>query len=128
MTPIEPFAGRKPDIQNMHAFGSTCFAYVQVNKKLDPRSEEGIFVGYDTNSSAYLVYFPRHNEVQRVRCVKFLEDLQDENDEFLESPSVLINRKEDMSSEVKGKNASSQKFSKHQHKAANKNAETTGRL
>ena len=62
---------QETDIRNMHAFGSTCFAYVQVKKKLDQRSEEGIFVGYDTNSSAYLVCFPHHNDVQRVRYVKF---------------------------------------------------------
>ena len=90
MTPIEAFTGRKPDIRNMRAFGSTCFSYVQVKKKLDPRSEEGIFVGYDTNSPAHLEYFIHHNEVQSVRCVKFLEDLSDENNELPESSSVLI--------------------------------------
>ena len=47
---IEAFTGRKTNIKNIHAFGSTCFAYVQVKKKLDPHSEEGIFVGSDTNS------------------------------------------------------------------------------
>ena len=57
----------------MHVFGSTCFAYVQKGKKLDARSKKGVFLGYDRESPAYLVYFPEENKVKRVRCVKFLE-------------------------------------------------------
>ena len=40
----------------MHVFGVVCYAYVQNAKKLEPRSKEGIFVGYDKKSPAYLVY------------------------------------------------------------------------
>ena len=42
----------------MHIFGTTCFCYVQKKKKLDPHCEKGIFIGYDKQSPAYLMYFP----------------------------------------------------------------------
>ena len=57
----------------MHVFGAVCYAYVQNPKKLEPRSKEGIFLGYDKNSPAYLVYFPESMNVERVRCVKFFD-------------------------------------------------------
>ena len=72
-TPLEAFIGKRPDVSNMHIFGTTCYGYVQNAKKLDARSKKGIFVGYDRDSPAYLVYYPESNKVERVRCVKFLE-------------------------------------------------------
>ena len=44
---------------------------MQEKKKLDSRCEEAIFVGYDARSPAYLVYYPDHNVVKRIRCVNF---------------------------------------------------------
>ena len=70
-TPFEAISGIKPNLSNMHVFGTACFAYIQNAKKLDPRSKEGIFVGYDKKSPAYLVYYPENNKIERVRCVKF---------------------------------------------------------
>ena len=70
-TPFEALTGKRPNLGNMHVFGSTCFAYVQNAKKLDARSKRGIFVGYDRESPAYLIYYPDVNKVERVRCVKF---------------------------------------------------------
>ena len=46
-TPYEALTGLKPNLSNMHVFGVVCYAYVQNAKKLEPRSKEGIFVGYD---------------------------------------------------------------------------------
>ena len=37
------------------------------------RCRKGIFVGYDKNSPAYLVYHPDTNDVRRCRCVKFTD-------------------------------------------------------
>ena len=71
VTPYESLTGKKPNVNNMNIFGSVCYAYIQNKKKLDPRSEEGVFVGHDGSSPAYLVYFPKTNQVKRVRCVKF---------------------------------------------------------
>lgn len=49
-----------------------CFAFRHLDKgKLDPKCEESIFVGYDKNSPAYLVYYPDKEKVQKHRLVKF---------------------------------------------------------
>ena len=62
----------------MHIFGTICYSYIQEKKKLDPCSEKGIFVGYDGQSPAYVVYFPHNDDVKRVRCVKFTDKFQHE--------------------------------------------------
>ena len=90
-TPFEAFTGSKPNVSNMHVFGSVCYAFVQNAKKLDPRSRQGTFVGYDKGSPAYLVFFSDSNKVERVRCVKFFNesnhepktDLDEQEDELL---------------------------------------------
>ena len=57
----------------MHIFGTTCFCYVQNKTKLDPRCEKGIFVSYDKQSPAYLIYFPETTPIKRVGYVKFTD-------------------------------------------------------
>lgn len=74
--PYEMMTGVKPNLKNMHIFGTYCYAYIQNKKKLDDRCERGIFLGYDTQSPAYLMYFSEKNDVKRVRCVKFNEKLE----------------------------------------------------
>ena len=46
---------------------------VYKTKKLDARANQGIFVGYDETSPAYLVYFPGSQTVKRIRCVSFTD-------------------------------------------------------
>ena len=75
-TAYEMMTNLKPNLSNMHIFGTVCYAYVQEKKKLDPRSEQGIFVGYDSESPAYLVYFPQHDKIKKVRCVRFSEKFE----------------------------------------------------
>ena len=82
-TPYECLTGIKPNLSNMHVFGSVCYAYVQNTTKLDPRAEKGIFVGYDRSSPAFLVYCPQAKTVRKVRCVKFTENF-DNVDETVE--------------------------------------------
>ena len=47
-TPFEAVTGLRPNISNMHSFGTQCFAYVDEKKKLDDRSEEGVFLATTT--------------------------------------------------------------------------------
>ena len=49
--------GRESDLSKMNIFGSTCYAYKNSKKKLGLKCEKVIFVGYDKNSPAYLVFF-----------------------------------------------------------------------
>ena len=70
----------------MQIFGTTCHAYVQKKTKLEPRSEQGVFIGYDGRSPAYLVYFPEKNDVKRVRCVKFNKQCGQESEILEDTP------------------------------------------
>lgn len=63
---------KKPDLSRMTTFGSVCYAYKQNKKKLDSRCEKGIFVGYDKNSPAYLVFYRDTGRVLKHRLVKFI--------------------------------------------------------
>nr|XP_009587335.1 uncharacterized protein LOC104085085 [Nicotiana tomentosiformis] len=61
-TPYELWKGKKPNIGYFHPFGSKCF--IQNNGKdnigkFDPRSDEGIFIGYSINSRSFRVYNKR---------------------------------------------------------------------
>ena len=91
-TPYNMMTNRKPDISNMHPFGTICYSYVQQKSKLEPRSKQGVFVGYDKESPTYLVYYPYSKKVMRCRCVKFTDslvipnqDLDEDSDDFPES-------------------------------------------
>ena len=58
LTLYEIWRGRKPNVKYFHVFGSTCYILVdrEPRRKLDPRSDEGIFLGYSRNSRAYRVF------------------------------------------------------------------------
>ena len=70
-TPFEIMTGICPNINKLEVFGAKCFAYVQNKQKLDDRAKEGMFLGFDCSSPAYLVYFPQEHVVRKVRCVIF---------------------------------------------------------
>ena len=89
MTPYEAVLKVKPDLSKLHTFGSYCHALVYIKKKLDPRSEEGIFLGYDRSSPAYWIYFPRKKTVQKVRAVHFSEKFKMENPHISHETSDL---------------------------------------
>lgn len=64
--------GKKSNMSKLQKFGSRCFAYNTLEKgKLESRCVEGIFIGYDKNSAAYLVYYADTEKVQKHRLVKF---------------------------------------------------------
>ncbi|KAJ9520116.1 hypothetical protein QJQ45_030042, partial [Haematococcus lacustris] len=57
LTPWEAFYGVKPDLSGLRVFGCRVWLHVpdQKRSKLQPKSVEGIFVGYQPGSKAYLV-------------------------------------------------------------------------
>ena len=94
-TPFHALTGKKPNLSNMRVFGSECYVYcTDDKKKLDPRSNKGIFVGYDGCSPAYLVYYPDTGKVMKRRVVKFPSAARkntvslDQFDDFLENPNA----------------------------------------
>lgn len=71
-TPYQMLTEKKPNVSKMQKFGSVCYTYKQEKGKLDSKCDQGIFVGYDKNSPAYLVYNPETNRVLKHRLVKFV--------------------------------------------------------
>ena len=95
-TAFEAMTNKKPNVSNMHTLGQTCFTLINNPKKLDPRAEKGIFVGYDTGSPAYFIYLSNKETVKRVRCVNFHESklkqdfVQTSNDNNDENDLIFV--------------------------------------
>ena len=86
-TPYELFTDKKPHIRNMAPFGSKCVVVVDKHKrKLDDRSYEGTFIGYDRESPAFLIYDRSTDAIKKSRNVKFnitVPDIYEPIDESL---------------------------------------------
>ncbi|GJT52762.1 retrovirus-related pol polyprotein from transposon TNT 1-94 [Tanacetum coccineum] len=84
-TPYELFKGKKPYLEHFKVFGSKCF--ILNNKdyltKLDPKSTEGVFLGYFPKSKAYIVLNKETIKVEESLNLKF-----DENPPPKSSPLV----------------------------------------
>ena len=88
-TPYEMLTGKKPNMSKLQKFGSVCFAYnTQEKGKLDSRCEQGLFVGYDKNSPAYLVYYADSEKVQKHRLVKFTNKTANEKETQTHGPHI----------------------------------------
>lgn len=72
LAPYQLLTGKKPNVSKLHKFGSVCYTYKQDKGKLDSKCDQGLFVGYDKYSPAYLVYNPDTNRVLKHRLVKFV--------------------------------------------------------
>ena len=76
-TPFELWNGWKPSLNHIHIWG--CQVEVRVyhphEKKLDPRTTSGYFIGYAEKSKGYRFYCPTHTpKVVETRNAKFLEN------------------------------------------------------
>ena len=60
-TLYEVWKGRIPTVKYSHVFGSKCYILTdcEQRRKMDPKSDEGIFLGYSTNSRAFRVFNSR---------------------------------------------------------------------
>ena len=66
-TPYELLKGRKPNLVYLRAFGCVCFIHNNDKDnlgKFDAKSDEGIFLGYLSQSKAYKVLNKRTNRVE----------------------------------------------------------------
>jgi hypothetical protein len=73
-TPFEQWFKRKPDLSHLRPFG--CLVTSRKTNsddlcKLDPRGEEGRFVGYARDAKGYLIWFPASRAIRVRRDVKF---------------------------------------------------------
>lgn len=73
-SPAQLWFGRQLGIEKLRVFGTRCYVLIEDRKrrKIDKKSEPGIFVGYDLNSPDYRIYVTRINDV--VQSVNVLFD------------------------------------------------------
>jgi hypothetical protein len=64
-TPYEIWRGKKPTVKYFKTFGSKCYILRDRENlgKFDPKSDEGIFLGYSSTSRAYRVFNKRTETV-----------------------------------------------------------------
>ena len=62
-TPYELWTGRKPSLRHLHVWGCQAEAriYNPHERKLDPRTISGFFIGYPEKSKGYRFYCPNHS-------------------------------------------------------------------
>ncbi|XP_062103169.1 uncharacterized protein LOC133814190 [Humulus lupulus] len=77
-TSYELWKGRTPNLAYLHVFGCKCFILNDRENlgKFDTKSDEGVFLGYSTNSRAYRIYNMRTQAVMESINVVF-SDLED---------------------------------------------------
>ncbi|GKB65395.1 retrovirus-related pol polyprotein from transposon TNT 1-94 [Tanacetum coccineum] len=74
-TPYELLRGRKPNLNYFKVFGSKCFILntKYYLTKFDPKSYEGVFLGYSQNSKAYIILNKQTMKVEESLNVTFDE-------------------------------------------------------
>ena len=91
-TPYERWYKEKPDVSNLRVFG--CKAYARIpdekRKKLDPKSQQCIFVGYPAGVKGYKLYDPVKRKMIVRRDVIFIENIFDHSIENKGEPDELL--------------------------------------
>ncbi|GJW56901.1 retrovirus-related pol polyprotein from transposon TNT 1-94 [Tanacetum coccineum] len=74
-TPYEILRGRKPTLDYFRVFGSKCFILNTKDylTKFDPKSYEGVFLGYFQNSKVYIILNKHTRKIEESLNVKFDE-------------------------------------------------------
>ena len=62
-TPIEMATGIKPDLCDIHAWGTKGYVMVEGHSKLEPQADPAFFVSYDKESKGYHMYWPNKHTV-----------------------------------------------------------------
>nr|GFA14523.1 retrovirus-related Pol polyprotein from transposon TNT 1-94 [Tanacetum cinerariifolium] len=74
-TPYELLRGRKPTLDYFRVFGSKCFILntKDYHTKFDPKSYEGVFLGYTQNSKAYIILNKHTRKIEESLTLTFDE-------------------------------------------------------
>ena len=74
--PFEVLYNKKVDYSKLRVFGCQAFYFIpkQFRDKFANSTFSGIFLGYDTNPSAYRIYDPSNNKIILSKAVVFFED------------------------------------------------------
>jgi hypothetical protein len=110
-TPYEIWRGKKPTVKYFKTFGSKCYILRDMENlgKFDSKSDEGIFLGYFTNSCAYRVFNKRTETVMESINV-VVDDEKDERPSSSEESQLNTSEDEDIST-----NQPKQAWVKHNH-------------
>ena len=106
VTLYELWKGRKPTVKYFHVFGSKCYILAdrEQRRKMDPKSDEGIFLGYSTTSKAYRVFNSR-TKVMMESINVVVDDIGKEEDVADDvGTSFLMNNGSSQDNEVKEDN------------------------
>ncbi|THH13989.1 hypothetical protein EW146_g6290 [Bondarzewia mesenterica] len=66
-TPLEVAMGKKPNLRDLHEWGCRVWVKVEGRDKLASKADEGHFVGYDSQSKGYQIYWPKKRSID-VEC------------------------------------------------------------
>ncbi|GJX10592.1 retrovirus-related pol polyprotein from transposon TNT 1-94 [Tanacetum coccineum] len=99
-TPYELLRGRKPDLNYFRVLRSKCFVLNTKDylTKFDPKSYEGVFLGYSQNSKAYIILNKQTMKVEESLNVTFDETPPPpktsplEDDELVEEEAIEIEK------------------------------------
>ncbi|KAK2428718.1 putative mitochondrial protein [Trifolium repens] len=96
-TVYELWKGRKPTVKHFHIFGSKCYILAdrEPRRKLDPKSDEGFFLGHSTNSRAYRVYNTKTQVVMESVNVVVKDSPVKENEGINQGTPVSVNAEQD---------------------------------
>ncbi|KAL4573803.1 hypothetical protein LXL04_020621 [Taraxacum kok-saghyz] len=75
-TAYEMLKGRSPDVSYFHVFGCVCYILNQRDprSKFEPKADEGIFLGYSSESKAYRVFNSKSQSIEELAHVKIDDD------------------------------------------------------
>jgi len=91
-TPYELLHKNTPDFSMIKVFGSLCFASTDgLRQKFDPRSKQGVFLGFQTGTKGYVILDFYTREIFVSRNVLFYESIFP----FIKNDLVQINFQKD---------------------------------
>ncbi|GJW49873.1 retrovirus-related pol polyprotein from transposon TNT 1-94 [Tanacetum coccineum] len=107
-TPYELLRGRKPTLDYFRVFGSKCFILNTKDylTKFDPKSYEGIFLGYSQNSKAYIILNKHTRKVEESLNVTFDETPPPSktsplvDDDLDEEEAIKVTEKKNLESDI----------------------------
>ncbi|GJS18251.1 retrovirus-related pol polyprotein from transposon TNT 1-94 [Tanacetum coccineum] len=107
-TPYELLRGRKPTLDYFRVFGSKCFILNTKDylTKFDPKSYEGIFLGYSQNSKAYIILNKHTRKVKESLNVTFDETPPPSktsplvDDDLDEEEAIKVTKKKNLENDI----------------------------
>jgi hypothetical protein len=70
-TPLEMATGIRPDLRDIHAWGTKGYVQVEGRGKLEPQADPVFFVGHDHQSKGYQMYWPKKHSISVERNIQW---------------------------------------------------------